>query len=193
MTVKALDASVPAQPATDALLFYQPILLDKALVSAIKAQQEGFYDSSNGGGGALQSDQQLFYTFVNKLCQVCDNERGGKTVTSISITSNLGIPKYILGSNRRTLDQLSNTREFLTSLLSYIANNRPDKNDKTKFKAINKQVLWRILEFGFPRVKAYLVNLKKYVNLCIEDCENRSENLKGKKDLSTISSLNSLY
>jgi hypothetical protein len=33
----------------------------------------------------LHSPEELFKDFVNKLCQICDNKRGGDSVTAISV------------------------------------------------------------------------------------------------------------
>lgn len=162
---------VPVSPARNRE-FYLPIILENALIKACRKSQAGFEREANNENDSLLTQEQAFHSFVYKLAQVCDNERGGNTITAFTVVKGDCGPEYIFASNLRTDKQLEETREFVQSLLEYVRSN-PEKLNRKPFL---KKVLWRILHWNLPRVDAYLGNLVKALSGCIADCLRRQDN-----------------
>lgn len=120
---------------------------------------------------ALPSLLQIFQCFVNKLSLVCDNERGGRTVTAIAILQGKDCAVYVLASNCRTLLEQREVEVFLTKILHLVHQN-PHQLER---KALTKKVLWHMILFNIERVKAYLINLNRYLNECIADCQSSEQ------------------
>lgn len=150
-------------------LFYEPIVLEKALGDVNKKIRGGSSQSGSVPADSLITDEQWFHCFENKLAQVCDNERGGNTVTSVAIVRCSGCPLFVLGSNQRKKPQRLEMENFVTGLLNLIGKNP----DQLQLKALRRKVLWRILEFGIKRVDLYLKYLGLSLDQCIDDCQTQ--------------------
>ncbi|RSL45002.1 hypothetical protein CEP51_016152 [Fusarium floridanum] len=159
---------IPVSPARNRE-FYLPIILENALIEACRKSQAGFEREANNENDSLLTQEQAFHSFVYKLAQVCDNERGGSTITAFSVVKGDCGPAYIFASNLRTDKQLEETKEFVQSLLEYVRFNPENLNRKPFLK----MVLWRILHWNLPRVDAYLGNLVRALSGCIDDCLRR--------------------
>ncbi|RFN42553.1 hypothetical protein FIE12Z_12791 [Fusarium flagelliforme] len=152
---------------------YQPILLEDALHKAATFPTYP-HESDNQSAGTYQAemeDLEAFRFFVNKLAQVCDNERGGDTVTAIAILRGSAGPNYVIGSNFRDPGDLQMTKDFMQALLDLMGKNP----DKLQPKALRSRVLWFILSFNIPRLQEYLQHLSQAVQDCRESCERREE------------------
>ncbi|KAK1995943.1 hypothetical protein LX36DRAFT_692269 [Colletotrichum falcatum] len=90
--------------------------------------------------------------FLCRLAQVCDSEKGGGTITALVALKAAGGPKYLLASNSRKESGYESALKFLGDLLGFVGRNP----ERLAEKALKKKVLWRILEFNFPRVDYYL-------------------------------------
>ncbi|KAK1480518.1 hypothetical protein CTAM01_14358 [Colletotrichum tamarilloi] len=165
------QATPEVQPAgvDQCQLFYEPIVLEQALQVACRAGQDVFNGTPKVENDSLASQVQVFRSFVEKLAQVCDNERGGQTVTSFTVLEGEDGPEYVFGSNHRDADELSETQQFAEDLLTLVGKNPTG----LKPKPLAKQVLWKILLFNLPRLDIYLNNVGKYLDACIDDCERR--------------------
>ena len=162
--------SVPAPNHQSCLQrFYEPVVLENALIKACRASSSTVSQSSMVENDSLLNQCQAFQCFVYKLAQICDNERGGATVTAFTVLRRTYGPEYVFGSNRRDLKSLTETKAFIGSLLSFVSANRSNMNQKP----LTKQVLWRILLFNISRVEAYLNNVARYIELCIADWRRR--------------------
>ncbi|KAK1977109.1 hypothetical protein LZ30DRAFT_753056 [Colletotrichum cereale] len=107
------------------------------------------YSSGNSPGHRVLSPFQIF---LCKLAQICDTEKGGDTITALVALKAANGPGYLFASNNRKAADLDSTRKFLGDLLDFVGRNPEDLAEK----ALKKMVLWRILEFNFPRVNYYL-------------------------------------
>lgn len=108
-----------------------------------------------------------FQSFLCKLAQVCDNEKkGGDTATALVVLNTANGPDFLLASNNRKEVDLRSTETFLSGLLSFIGTNP----DGLAEKALQRKVLWLILEFNFHRVDFYLKKVVALVGECIERC-----------------------
>ncbi|KAF4808772.1 hypothetical protein CGCSCA5_v011970 [Colletotrichum siamense] len=150
-------------------LFYEPVVLEYALQIACRGGREVFNETPIMENDSLTSQKQAFHCFVDKLAQVCDNERGGKRVTAMAVLSGSDHTKFIFASNERNEDERAETHDFLHSLLTLVGKNPAG----LKPKPLTKQVLWKILHFNMPRLNDYLNRLIKYLNKCIADCDRR--------------------
>ncbi|UKZ52914.1 hypothetical protein TrVGV298_006700 [Trichoderma virens] len=92
-------------------------------------------------------------------------------------------PEYIFTSNYRKETELKETKSFLSNLLIFIGTNP----DKLGAKPLQKQVLWRSLEFNFDKLEFYLKALTNALENCIA-----SENGRKLTDFQTIKQLHSL-
>ncbi|KAK7409368.1 hypothetical protein QQX98_008430 [Neonectria punicea] len=101
--------------------------------------------------GQTDPDSRLtdYEKFLCKLAQVCDIQKGGDTVTALTVLAGPQGPNYRFTSNNR----------------------KPGEFERLNPKPLKKYVLGRILEFNFPRLKLYLMSLASALQDCIEDCE----------------------
>ncbi|KAJ0297654.1 hypothetical protein COL516b_010506 [Colletotrichum fioriniae] len=163
-------------------LFYEPIVLEYALQVACRAGQDVFNGNPKVENDSLATQAQVFRSFVEKLAQICDNERGGQTVTSFTVLEGDDGPDFVFASNHRDADELSDTQQFAEDLLTLVGKNPTG----LKPKALAKQVLWKILLFNLPRLGIYLDNAVKYLDACIDDCDRREATEVLKSELLTL-------
>ncbi|KAI8221939.1 hypothetical protein K4K54_007297, partial [Colletotrichum sp. SAR 10_86] len=150
-------------------LFYESVVLEYALQQACRRGRQVFNEVQAVENDPLATDVQIFHCFVEKLAQVCDNERGGKMVTAFSVLKGPDGPEFVFGSNERNEDELMEVQEFAESLLTMVGSNPAG----LATKPLAKQVLWKILHFNLPRVQEYLGKLVRYLDECIADCVRR--------------------
>lgn len=115
--------------------------------------------------GSPENERQLtpFQDFLCKLAQICDTVKGGDTITALVALKSASGPGYLFGSNNRSEMELKDTQKFLHGFLEYVGRNP----DGLKKKAMQKQILWRALEFNFPKVKFYLKRTLALLGECI--------------------------
>lgn len=109
-------------------------------------------------------DLTSFQLFLCKLAQICDTMKGGDTITALVAQKAANGPAYLFASNNRKDMELEHTKNFLSDLLGFIGKNPNRLADKP----LRKQVLWRILEFNFPRVDYYLKRILTSIGECID-------------------------
>ncbi|KAM3458995.1 hypothetical protein MY3296_000142 [Beauveria thailandica] len=143
-------------------------LLYEAVNETCRAGTEAAYSSGVAGQEESLSDTE---TFLCKLAQICDSQKGGDTITALACLTGRDGLEYILCSNSRQDSELNECVRFLTKLLNHVMMNP----DKLQAKALRKQVLWRILKFNIGRVSLYLKALFVMVDMCINDCYTRGE------------------
>ncbi|KAF6823918.1 hypothetical protein CPLU01_11142 [Colletotrichum plurivorum] len=166
------EQTVPEAPKpSHKQLLYEPIVLEHALKKSCRSQRDVFTEPSAADVDSFTiSNTQAFHSFVDKLSQVCDNQRGGATVTSFAVLKGPNGPEYVFGSNQRTEADLAEVQEFIDDLLHFVG----DNPSTLKPKPLTKQVLWRILLFNQLRLQFYLKSLVRHLEKCIEDCERRN-------------------
>lgn len=106
---------------------------------------------------------------VNKLAQVCDNERGGDSVTAMTILEGTNGPEFVFAANRKDEEETRATARFVTNLLQLAGQNPQNLSSD----ALEKRVLRMILAFNMPRITEYKDKLDKALGLCLEDHERR--------------------
>ena len=146
----------------------QLILLCCLLLSvdkSCKALHNVKYVSSNTTRGRRLHPFQIF---LNKLALICDQQRGGNTITALVALKGSNGPAYHFASNNRQEEELKETKTFLTKLLGFVGTNP----DRLAEKPLQKQVLWRILEFNYQRVDHYV---RSVVNTSSECTAQRNE------------------
>ncbi|KAK8059149.1 hypothetical protein PG996_009079 [Apiospora saccharicola] len=137
-------------------LLYQPLVLEDAMNRVMKGHRDGAGESLGIPTDSMLPSFEAHKCFANKLAQVLDCERGGSTVTALTIL-------------KGGVDQLEGVREFLQELLRFVHTNPLRLNPKP----LLKKVLGMIIMFNFSRFQAYLNNLRKGLDACIADCRKR--------------------
>jgi hypothetical protein len=142
-------------------------LLSVAVNKACMKREGTTYTS---GSGTKDKTLTEFQKFLTKLALICDTLKGehGRTVTAVVCLKGINGPEYIFTSNFRKLSELEETKSFLSDLLTFVGTNP----GKLQPKPLQKQVLWRSLEFNFNKVDFYLKSLVDVLDDCI-DCESR--------------------
>ncbi|KAF4953250.1 hypothetical protein FGADI_6116 [Fusarium gaditjirri] len=152
-------------------LLYEPILLEVALKEVGKFPTYPHESQSTGEYKAEMLDLKAFQFYVNKLAQVCDNERGGDTISALAILQGSVGPNYVFGSNSKDTRGLKITEDFVQALLDLVGKNP----EGLQTSALGKRVLWFILSFNISRLKEYLKLLNEAVQECLESCKRRNE------------------
>jgi hypothetical protein len=160
-------------------LLYEPIILEASLNEAFRKQQLGLEPPPPEEHNPFQPESDAFKCFANKLAQICDNERGGDTVTAIAVLVGEDGPQYVLGSNAKNEGQIINTENFLGQLLKYVIETMDDS--KRTQKNVAKKALWRILKFNQGRVRLYSDQLTKTLDECIDQLDHEAQEFNEKK------------
>ncbi len=145
-------------------------MLNVALVDAVRAtalppQLERPIDREN--------DEEIFQAVVNKLCHVCDSDKGGSTVTSFFILQGQNVVHYWFASNRRTTEELEDTALFVGRLLRKVGQ-APGQADWKEM--ILKDLLVDIARFNRNRIAIYLKTLPSRIEDCLQKCEEEDAN-----------------
>jgi hypothetical protein len=157
---------------------YLPIAVEKALTEVCHANKAVTSDAIGGDNLSLLSEVSVYHAFLDKIAQSCDHQRGGDTITAVTVEQAPQGPIFVLAFNRRTRSQARHIADFLRNLLSYVGQNPDNLNSKP----LKKRVLWRILLHHVHRLKHYLKGVAKAIHQCIEYCERHGE-IEGKKAL----------
>jgi len=160
--------------------FYGPIILLSALNKAcIDSRPVKFPDLSFE---AEQSPEKAFHNFTNKFAQLCDIERGGKTVTALAVLQYPDHIQYRFTSNQREQEELDYTQAFITSVLFALG-----RAEGCDVQDLTSSILRKSLSFTRPRVQIYMNSLKREVTSCISECGVEKTQEGTCKDLGVIS------
>ncbi|KAI1025261.1 hypothetical protein LB504_009987 [Fusarium proliferatum] len=152
-------------------VLYEPIILECALREVGPPPTYSHESQSTEKYEAEMPDLKAFQFYVNKLAQVCDNERGGNTISALAILQGSLGPHYVFGSNCKDARGLKTTKSFVQALLDLAGKNPENLNNG----ALVKRVLWLILAFNLPRLAEYLKHLSEAVQECLESCKRKKE------------------
>ncbi|KAH7190723.1 hypothetical protein DER44DRAFT_890047 [Fusarium oxysporum] len=150
-------------------LLYEPIVLEYAMIQSCNLAREEPESHATVDFDNLQSDSEAFRVLVNKLAQVCDNERRGNSVTAMTILEGTNGPEFVFAASRKDEEETRATTRFVTNLLQLAGQNPQNLSSD----AVEKRVLWMILAFNMPRITEYKDKLDKALGLCLEDHEWR--------------------
>lgn len=130
----------------------------------------------------IQSLENEFQDFVNKLSQICDSRSRGKTVTAFVVLQFPDHIEYRFASNSRDRNDLIRTQSFVKRMLETL-----HKASDLKSSELHSEILQQALIFTRPRIEGYVKSLNINTVLCIESCErNRMDECKFKKHTQTL-------
>ncbi|KAF5675776.1 hypothetical protein FHETE_2379 [Fusarium heterosporum] len=156
-------------------LLYEPIILEVALkkVRTFPTYED---ESQSCGYEATMPDLKALRFYVDRFAQVCDNERGGDTISALAVLQGSNGPHYVFGANRKDERGLARTEEYVRGLLDLVGRNPEELNPA----ALEKRTLWSILSFNLSRLREYLSYLAQAVKECEASCQrldkDRDEN-----------------
>ncbi|KAF9772286.1 hypothetical protein IL306_010018 [Fusarium sp. DS 682] len=150
---------------------YEPIVLYKALTEITHQQ------------GALRptepperprTEEERYHDFLHKLAGTCDSTKGGTTVTSVAILEEDDKYKYVFASNQISDRELGDTQDFLTTVLGRLCDFH--KLSAERKKAVESELLKKIVAFNSSRINCYLAALKtKNIVECLEYCRLQAD------------------
>lgn len=154
--------------------FYEPILFLCTLIEMIKGERGP--EPADPRPDFSLSAEQAFHCYVYKLAQVCDNERGGTTVTSFAVLQEPGRILYVFGSNQRDTQPLEDVKVFVTSILTDLKGlvNTPGEHI-AKLSKIRRDVL----KFNKPRLGYYIECFARALGACLDICADDDTGDKG--------------
>ncbi|KXX75488.1 hypothetical protein MMYC01_208107, partial [Madurella mycetomatis] len=142
---------------------YEAIVM---LVCLTKAYVEGkSAEATESEINVPRSKKLVFHCFVNKLAQICDDRRGGDTVTAFAVLQP-GNVQYYFGCNGRNAAALESVRSYVADVLNLIGTANPDdvkKATRDSSTPLFSHVLQKIVGFNRPRIERYISVLAKSV------------------------------
>lgn len=164
--------------------FYEPIVLLLALTQAcMHNYTHKILDQISDA--VPQTSEQLFHDFVNKLAQICDNKRGGNTVSALAVLQFPDRVQYRFASNQRTKDELRLVKSFMTDILTTLK--MSDPGSARTAQAANTAILKKIVAFNRPRLQMYVRALHTHSETCLgslKPTDTVGDGLRDLKDLS---------
>ncbi|KAI9149077.1 hypothetical protein HJFPF1_11124 [Paramyrothecium foliicola] len=144
--------------AEKAAQIYHISTLSLAIKSACKVNANDVYRAGPGSNEAALASYPMF---LQKLAQICDFQKGGGTEIALTALKTKESADYwIISNSKHGTEQAA---KFLGTLLREVGANP----GKIKEKALQKRVLWSILEFNFERINIYLKTFCKVLDECI--------------------------
>jgi hypothetical protein len=133
---------------------------------------------------AEQSPERAFHDFVNKFAQLCDTERGGNTITALTVIQYPDHIQYRFTSNQRHREELDRTQIFIASILNALG-----KAERGDLLSITSNILRKSVSFTRPRVQYYVNALKRQVTSCISGCQTENADECKCNDINLISDI----
>ncbi|KAK3948840.1 hypothetical protein QBC32DRAFT_268069 [Pseudoneurospora amorphoporcata] len=163
-TTELSPGIIPLEPGLS-LRFYEAVLLLyclKEVMSEAKSVKEPDLESDAG-----RSSRDSFRCFVNKLSQICDNERRGRTVTAFAVLRP-GLTQYRFASNQRTNEELNYVKAYIDDILLLLGSTPEDQ-----LSDVFGTVLEKVIAFNQPVIKHHIKNLtqRDRMDFCAKVCE----------------------
>ncbi|UQC88678.1 uncharacterized protein CLUP02_14203 [Colletotrichum lupini] len=175
VTADGLDHPISLELCKRLNRFYEALILLSSLMQACSrnGQQpnKAPSDVSEPGDDYRMTQECL----MNKLAQICDNRRGGETITSVAIIQLPDCLVYAFASNQRSPKEIKEAETFLLDLFEYLSNTSATSSVLME-EATSKSatyVLEKILAFNHERVQCYRIGLVHGLTQCIKDCDRR--------------------
>ncbi|KXH38778.1 hypothetical protein CNYM01_03512 [Colletotrichum nymphaeae SA-01] len=175
VTADGLDHPISLELCKRLNRFYEALILLSSLMQACSrnGQQpnKAPSDVSEPGDNYRMTQECL----MNKLAQLCDNRRGGDTVTAVAIIQLPDCLVYAFASNQRSPKEIKEAETFLLDLFEYLSQTSASSSDFME-DATSKpasSILEKILAFNHERVQCYRIGLVQGLTKCIEDCDRR--------------------
>ena len=152
--------------------FYETIILLWCLRSVYAKMGNKPAPPEESVPNSNQSAVDRFRTFVNKLGQLCDYEKGGKTVTAFAVlTLESGKICYVFACNNQLEAALDRTRRYISGILEDIGAFFKDPKQKSESESFASSILKRVLVSVKPRARSYGKALHQASDDCIAACE----------------------
>ena len=148
----------------------EPVVLVLALTESLKTKA-GTVNPAPPPPLNVDSPEELFHAFVNKLCLVCDSKKGdnGDTITSIVVmkqqTTESERVHYYITSNSRTRAESEATASYVRSLLERVNTIPARPKDRRQHPEL---ILDDVLKFNRPRISFYMREMVNNARMCIE-------------------------
>ncbi|POS75821.1 hypothetical protein DHEL01_v205790 [Diaporthe helianthi] len=143
--------------------FYEPLVLILALTQACMHNYAPTVAEPLAEVTAHSPDE-LFKDFVNKLCQICDNKRGGDAVTAISVVQYPDRVQYRFASNQRSESELLRVKSYLEGILETLK----EGYTAASSTILMASVLRKIVVFNRLRLQGYIRHLHSQTQTCLE-------------------------
>ncbi|KAK8069399.1 hypothetical protein PG994_006015 [Apiospora phragmitis] len=152
--------------------FYEPLFLLEALNVA-------------ASDTAIAGIPEDYTSYVYKLAHVCDNSKGGSTVTSFMVLrgdDGADSIHYWFAVNQRSEYELDETKTYVERLLKKVAQlstasqrqSTSQRQSPTQKQSPHDALLRDVLQFNTPRLAFYLKNLHFRTKECLERCTKDS-------------------
>lgn len=142
--------------------FYEPIVFFLALTMACKHNQ--VHKVLNTAPSInVETPDQLFRDYVNKLCQICDSRPKGSTITAMSILQHPDHIEYRFASNQRDEEDEQRAKEFLLDILRTLRD-----WSKPTHSLVKTRLLRKIIAFNRARLQLYIRFLSSSTDQCLE-------------------------
>ncbi|KAK1636385.1 hypothetical protein BDP81DRAFT_429600 [Colletotrichum phormii] len=175
MTADGLDHPISLRLCKRLNRFYEALTLLYSLVQACPTSGQQLNKTPSDVAEPGENHRAILNCFMNKLAQICDNQRGGKTVTSVAIIQLPDILVYTFASNQRSAKEIAEVEGFIFSVLEYLSETDAapsDSEDDVTSKSF-QHILGQILFFHRRRIQCYRAGLAKALSQCIADCDRR--------------------
>lgn len=146
---------------------YEPIILYKALAEI--THEERALRQADVPDKPV-TEEQKYHRFLHSIASVCDREKRGKTVTSVTILDGEDKFTYVFGCNQVFDKDLYVTRDFLTSLIRGLSGFHLLSGNRKAL--VGYEIFEMILAFNSPRIKCYVDALKKNIAQCLSFCQD---------------------
>ncbi|CZR61727.1 uncharacterized protein PAC_11624 [Phialocephala subalpina] len=143
--------------------FYEPIVLLKVLNATCDKKPSNAPDPSPD---MTQSPEHTFQWFVNTLAQLCDSDKGGKTVTAFTVLQHPDHIEYRFTSNQRGTEEFIRAQTFTSSILHILGSMQGHEK-----QSVISDILRRSLSFSRSGVTVEVRILKGRAEECISACE----------------------
>ncbi|KAK0724492.1 hypothetical protein B0H67DRAFT_641030 [Lasiosphaeris hirsuta] len=185
------DFSLVPLPASLRKRFYEPVVFFTCISDIFAAHNSTEIPEQETV--VPRSPKQTFVHFVNKLGQICDNKRGGNTVTAFAVLQP-GVIEYRFASNRRSRESLENVQAYVASILEILSPGQASDAEVSKADDQSKlfeRILRVVLDFNRLRVEYYARTLVQQLDFCIENSaiQNTAEGDATSKDLRALKPL----
>lgn len=142
--------------------FYEPLLL---LLAATQACMHNLAPRipEPSPGTWNQTEEQLFHDFMNKLAQICDNRKGGPTVTAVVALSYPDRVQYRFASNQRSEQDLEQMKKFVIDILETLREWTEEQSLLVKMRVLRK-----VVAFTRPRLRGYVEAVASYSVVCLK-------------------------
>ncbi|KAL4730723.1 hypothetical protein ACLX1H_002761 [Fusarium chlamydosporum] len=145
---------------------YEPIILYKALAEI--THEERALRQADVPDKPV-TEEQKYHRFLHSIASVCDREKRGKTVTSVTILDGEDKFTYVFGCNQVFDEDLYETRDFLISLINGLSGFHLLSSPKKAL--VGYEIFEMILVFNSPRINCYLDDLKDNIAQCRLHCQ----------------------